>query len=183
MRNSRRRSKKKESGWKRCTRAASVLVRKEQITLCSVNGSWWAQATRRERWESRQTSVSVVAEHQSSVHLSLPARTEPWHDCREGFRACFLFFVFFFFRIAEFYVVGVCCRRGFERAVICDWTQCATWRLLCLLLPGLFPSPLPPAVFGLWSWLRSRASPRCVAVIEWKVRPINTVMGAKQMKW
>lgn len=44
--------------------------------------------TRRVWWETRQISVAGAAEHQSSVCvcLSLPARTEPWHDFRvQGF--------------------------------------------------------------------------------------------------
>lgn len=143
--------------------------------VCWVNGSWWSQA--------RGESDEEAGRAQPVLLLStnpLPAGTQPWHDCREGFRDLFFFFSF---RIAEFYAVGRCWRTGFERAVICDWTQCATWSLLCLLLPRLLPSPPPPAVFGLWSWLRGWASPRCVAVTEWKVRPIKSTMGAKQMKW
>lgn len=131
--------------------------------------------TRRERWGGRQGSASAVAEHQSSASRDSALA---WLQGRvQGF------IYFFSFRIAEFYAVGRCWRTGFERAVICDWTQCATWSLLCLLLPRLLPSPPPPAVFGLWSWLRGWASPRCVAVTEWKVRPIKSTMGAKQMKW
>lgn len=70
-------------------------------------------------------------------------------------------------RILSFNVLGICCWRGFERAVISDWTQCATWRRLRLLLDGLLPSLLSLALFGLWSWLSSRASPRCWATAVW----------------
>lgn len=169
--------KKKDSGWKRCTRAASVLVLQGQITLFAV---WMgagdlrheARAMRRQAGLSQRCCWAPVL-CQPGLSLGMIAG-RGWGT---------VFFFFSPFRIAELYAAGRCWRTRFERAVICDWTQCATWSLLRLLLPRLLPSPSPPAVFGRWSWLRGWASPRCVAVTEWKVRPINSTMGAKQMKW
>lgn len=169
---------KKESGWKRCTRAASVLVLQGQITLFAV----WvgagdlrheARAMRRQAGLSQWCCWAPIL-CQPGLSLGMIAG--------RGWGTVFVLF-FSPFRIAELYAAGRCWRTLFERAVICDWTQCATWSLLRLLLPRLLPSPSPPAVFGRWSWLRGWASPRCVAVTEWKVRPINSTMGAKQMKW
>lgn len=168
--------KKTESGWKRCTRAASVLVRQGQITLFA---GWMGAGDLRHEARAMRRQAGL-----SQCCCWAPILCQPGLSLGMiAGKGSGIFFFFFSFRIAECYAVGRCWRTGFERAVICDWTQCATWSLLCLLLPRLLPSPPPPAVFGLWSWLRGWASPRCVAVTEWKVRPIKSTMGAKQMKW
>lgn len=98
--------------------------------------------TRRVRWETRQTSVAGVAEHQSSVSvcLFLPARTEPWHDLREGFRAFDQDFR------------ALCFRSMLERI----WTCCYFWlNTVCdvetPLVAAFRAVPLPAATGCVWA--------------------------------
>lgn len=140
-------------------------MHKELKHAVFVKGSWW------EQWENRQTSVTSVAEQQCFLSLplsvslspSVPAWTELWYDLGE-----WVWGVWFGF-------AALCCRSGFDRAVMSDWTQCATWRLLRWLLPSL----QPPALFGLWSWLRTGASPRCTTPTVWEGKGNKQQHGSK----
>lgn len=125
----RKEDKKKRREWGNKCKTAGL---KEMHKSCSSSCLHRTKTTVSE-WEL--VSSATRNRQQSSFHLSPPVSVSPslplpaWtelYDLWAGFSGAVA-------SDLELCVLGICYWSGFERAVVADWTQCATWRLLCSL--------------------------------------------------
>lgn len=148
----------KNKGWQWCTRAASVLVHREQKNIVSVNGSCWS-LTHGECSEKAGRLAWALAWSKKGVLRSLMRISERYDSRRlplERIWTC-----------CHFWLSSAC---GVEAP------------LGCFLFTTL---PLPVQRLGYGPVRRRRASSRrwTAAAAVWRAEPVSNSMGAKQMKW
>lgn len=153
--------KKKEKGWQWCTRAASVLVHREQ-KHCVRELELVSSHTWRVQWGSRQTSVHLFLSPGVIWKRALAVSDED-------------FTALWFQEVATgedlnvlSFLIELSVRRGGS-----------SWLLPFTALP------LPVQRLGYGPVWRRRASSHRwrAAAAEGRAEPVNTSMGAKQMKW
>lgn len=148
----------KNKGWQWCTRAASVLVHREQKNIVSVNGSCWS-LTHGECSEKAGRLAWALAWSKRGVLRSLMRILERYDSRRLPLER-----------------IWTCCH--FWLSSVCDVEA----PLGCFIFTTL---PLPVQRLGYGPVWRRRASSRRwrAAAAVWRAEPVNNSMGAKQMKW